>query len=326
MQALVCRGGGQVALVADAPPPALPPGWARVRVRRAGICHTDLELARGYKGYTGILGHEFVGVVEACPDDRSWEGVRVVGEINAACGRCGACRRGDVTHCAHRQVLGILNLPGAFATHLALPAANLHRVPDSVSDAAAVFTEPLAAALEILEQAHVRPSDAVVVLGDGKLGLLCAQVLNRTGASCVLVGRHPAKLARAAAWGIETLRLAPGESAALQLGGADLVVDCTGRPAGLAEALAMVRPRGTVVLKSTFHGPATWAPADLVVREVTLLGSRCGPFAPALRLLASGGVQVEPLLTATYPLAQAEQAFAHAAQPGVLKVQLICEE
>ena len=326
MQALVCRGEGQVALVADAPPPQLPPGWARVRVRRAGICHTDLELARGYKGYSGILGHEFVGVVEACPDDHSWEGVRVVGEINTACGRCAACRRGAVTHCSQRQVLGILDLPGAFATHLALPAANLHRVPDAVSDADAVFTEPLAAAVEILEQVHVRPSDAVVVLGDGKLGLLCAQVLHRTGASCVLVGRHPAKLALAAAWGLETLRLEPDESAALQLGGADLVVDCTGRPAGLAEALAIVRPRGTVVLKSTFHGPATWTPADLVVREVTLRGSRCGPFAPALRLLASGGVQVAPLLTATYPLAQAEPAFAHAAQPGVLKVQLVCEE
>src|SRR4051794_5660061 len=150
MQALICRPDGQVALVEDAAPPTLPPGWARVRVRRAGICHTDLELARGYKDFSGILGHEFVGVVEACPGDRSWEGVRVVGEINTACGNCAACRRGDVTHCAHRQVLGILGLGGAFATHLALPAANLHRVPDHVSDAAAVFTEPLAAAVEIL--------------------------------------------------------------------------------------------------------------------------------------------------------------------------------
>jgi alcohol dehydrogenase len=220
-------------------------------------------------------------------------------------------------------VLGILNLGGAFATHLALPSANLHRVPDAVSDADAVFTEPLAAAVEILEQVHVRPSSWAVVLGDGKLGLLCAQVLHRTGCACVLVGRHPEKLALATGWGIETLAVAAGESPALRLAGADLVVECTGRPEGLTTAVAIVRSRGTVVLKSTFHGPATWTPADLVVNEVTLMGSRCGPFAPALRLLATGAVQVAPLLSATYPLAQAEQAFAHAAQPGVLKVQLL---
>src|SRR5690242_12056498 len=171
MRALLCRGAGQVALVDDAPEPAVPEGWARVRVRRAGICHTDLELAHGYKGFSGVLGHEFVGVVESCPADPAWEGARVVGEINVACGVCAPCRRGDGTHCANRQVLGILHLNGAFATQLALPVANLYRVPDSVSDAEAVFVEPLAAAVEILEQVHVRPSWRALVLGDGKLGL-----------------------------------------------------------------------------------------------------------------------------------------------------------
>jgi alcohol dehydrogenase len=324
MQALMSRGAGLVALVDDAPEPELPAGWARVRVRRAGICHTDLELARGYKGFAGVLGHEFVGVVEACPTDPAWEGVRVVGEINVACGTCAPCRRGDTSHCAHRRVLGILDLPGAFATHLALPLANLHRVPDPVSDADAVFVEPLAAALEILEGVHVRPSDRIVVLGDGKLGLLCAQVLRQTGGDLVLVGRHPAKLGLAAGWGIATVAAPAGAALDPALAGADLVVDCTGRPEGLTQALTLIRARGTVVLKSTFHGPASWTPADLVVNEVTLVGSRCGPFAPALRLLASGQITVAPLLTATYPLDQAEAAFAHAAQPGVLKVQLVC--
>jgi alcohol dehydrogenase len=326
MRALMSRGAGVVALVEDAPEPDVPAGWARVRVRRAGICHTDLELTRGYKGFAGILGHEFVGEVEACPSDRTWEGARVVGEINVACGACAPCRRGDTAHCANRRVLGILNLPGAFATHLALPLANLHRVPDAVSDADAVFVEPLAAALEILEGVHVRPSDRVIVLGDGKLGLLCAQALRQTGCDLVLVGRHPAKLALAAGWGIATVESpADGQQPDPARAGADLVVDCTGRPAGLAQALALVRARGTVVLKSTFHGPASWTPADLVVNEVTLVGSRCGPFPPALRLLASGQITVAPLLTATYPLSQAEAAFAHAAAPGVLKVQLVCE-
>ena len=319
MQALICAGDGRVEL-AEAPLPQIPDGWARVRVLRAGVCGTDLELARGYKGgYRGILGHEFVGVVESSPADPAWEGARVVGEINVACGACRACRRGDRTHCARRCVLGILDLDGAFATHLALPLANLHRVPAAIPDADAVFAEPLAAAVEILEQVHVRPSWQALVLGDGKLGLLCAQVLHRAGCACTLVGRHPAKLALAAAWGIPALQ-ADGPLP----DGADLVVECTGRPEGLALALGLVRPRGTIVLKSTFAGPTTFPATDLAVNEVTLVGSRCGPFAPALRLLATGQVQVAPLLAATYPLAEAGAAFAHAGRPGVLKVQIVC--
>jgi threonine dehydrogenase-like Zn-dependent dehydrogenase len=261
----------------------------------------------------------------------------VVGDINAACYQCPTCRAGRHTHCPHRTTLGIDRRDGAFADRLLLPQANLYAVPDSVPDEMAVFVEPLAAACEILEQVPLRPADRVVVLGDGKLGLLVAAVLRLAGVDLTLVGRHAGKLALAAAWGVP-VRLASGAEAetpgqdvlaagallgaAIPGASADVVVECTGSAAGFAEARRLLRPRGTLILKSTYHGDLTLNMSALVVDEITLVGSRCGPFAPALRLLASGLIDPRPLITATYPLAEGEAAFAHAVRPGVLKVLL----
>jgi alcohol dehydrogenase len=326
MFALLYQGAGRLDLATGYAVPEPPPGWARIRLTRAGICATDLELVRGYKGFQGVLGHEFCGVVEESSYDRTWEGRRVVGEINIACGACATCRRGHGSHCERRRVLGILNHDGAFADYLTLPLANLHMVPDNVPDDMAVFTEPLAAALEIAEGVHLRPDMTIYVVGDGKLGLLIGQVLRLSGAACTVLGRHADKLVLAAGWGLDTLLLppaAPGEPAAApDLPPADLVVDCTGRPAGQQTALRLLRPRGTLVLKSTFHGEATWNPTDFVVNEWTLVGSRCGPFAPALRLLSRGLIDTAPLIEATYPLSQGVAALEHAARPGALKVLL----
>jgi len=299
----------------DVATPELPPGEALVRVLRAGICNTDIELTRGYYPFTGILGHEFVGVVEQGPS--GLVGRRVVGEINAVCGACSACLAGRRTHCERRTVLGIVGRHGAFADHLILPAENLYPVPDAVSTDAAVFTEPLAAALEIQEQVRIRSNDRVLVVGDGKLGQLVVQTLALTGCALLVIGRHDAKLALLAARGIETGRadrVTPGEF--------DVAVECTGNPEGFAVAQRAVRPRGRLVLKSTYAGALTLDAAAVVVNELTLIGSRCGPFAPALRLLAEGRVAVEPLIHARYPLAQAITAFEHAQRPGVLKVLL----
>lgn len=300
--------------------PPLPdrPGEARVRVRRAGVCATDLELLKGYMGYRGVLGHEFVGEVEASPDP-AWVGRRVVGDINAACGACDTCRAGRGRHCPSRTVLGILGRDGAFATHLSLPVANLHAVPDAVPDEAAVFVEPLAAACEIVEQVHVRPSDRVVVLGVGRLGQLCARVLALTGAEVWGVGRDPARLALLPA----PIRAATADAIDFR---ADVVVDCTGSPDGLPLATRLVRPRGTVVLKTTTHTSPAAPAAAWVIDEITLIGSRCGPFAPALRLLAAGLIDVRPLISAVLPLSRAVEALELAARPGVLKVQIDCAE
>jgi alcohol dehydrogenase len=330
MFALLYRGTGRVELATGYKAPEPPPGWARIRLTRAGICATDLELMRGYKGFQGVLGHEFCGVVEESPGDPTWEGRRVVGEINIACGECATCRRGHRSHCERRRVLGILNHDGAFADYLTLPLANLHVVPDNVSDDMAVFSEPLAAALEIAEGVHLRPDMTIYVVGDGKLGLLIGQVLRLSGAACTLLGRHADKLALAAGWGLDTVLLSraePGVPASLEaavpdLPPADLVVDCTGHPAGQHTALRLLRPRGTLVLKSTFHGDATWNPTDFVVNEWTLVGSRCGPFAPALRLLSRGLIDTAPLIEATYPLREGVAALEHAARPSALKVLL----
>jgi threonine dehydrogenase-like Zn-dependent dehydrogenase len=250
MTAIVTRETGQVELDSTYEAPPAPPGWARVRVTRAGICATDLELVQGYKGFHGVLGHEFCGVVEESPGAAEWVGRRVVGEINIACGACASCRRGDPTHCARRRVLGILDHDGAFAERLLLPLSNLHIVPDDMPDDTAVFTEPVAAALEIAEQSHVRPSDTVYVLGDGKLGLLVAQALALTGCACLLIGRRQAKLDLARGWGLDT-RLLARDSTPPDLAPADIVVDCTGRPDGLRLATSLLRPRATLVLKST---------------------------------------------------------------------------
>jgi len=286
-----------------------------VRVVHAGVCNTDLEMVRGYFSFTGIPGHEFVGVVEAAPDAPDWIGKRVVGEINASCRTCETCRAGRPTHCPSRSVLGILRRDGAHAQSLRLPVANLHEVPAGVPDQSAVFTEPLAAALEIQEQIQVGPGDRVVVVGSGKLGSLVAQTLALTGCELLVVGRNKATLAPLAARGIRT-----GAADALPQGRADVAVECTGNPDGFALARHAVRPRGTVVLKSTYHGELPLNVAMVVVDEITLIGSRCGPFAPALDLLSRGAVDVGPLVAARYPLRDAPAAYEHAARPGTLKV------
>jgi alcohol dehydrogenase len=312
MRALVYDG--QLRLANDYPQPALAAGEALVRVKLAGICNTDLEITRGYMGFHGVLGHEFVGVVERCADP-AWVGQRVVGEINCYCGTCPTCLAGNPTHCPQRTTLGIGGRDGALADYCVLPVRNLHRVPENVSDEDAVFTEPLAAALEILEQVHIQPTQSVVVLGDGKLGLLVAQTMRLSGCDLLVVGRHRDKLALLEHQGIP-IRLASEETELM----ADVVVDCTGQAEGFSTARAMVRPRGTLVLKSTFHGQNEVNLTSLVVDEVTLVGSRCGPFAPALRLLAMGLVDVQPLITATYPLEQSLAAFERAQAKGALKV------
>jgi alcohol dehydrogenase len=292
------------------------PGEARVRLRLGGVCATDLELVKGYMGFQGVLGHEFVGEVADAPD-RALVGRRVVGDINAACGACPTCRAGRPTHCPARTVLGIAGRDGAFADEFALPVENLHVVPDGVSDEAAVFVEPLAAACRIAEQVHVRPSHRVVVLGLGRLGQLCARVLALTGAAVTGVSRSAAKRALLPA-GLPAA--APDDVDGLA--GADMVVDCTGSPDGLALATRIVRPGGTLVMKTTVHDLGAVTPTAWVVDEVTLVGSRCGPFAPALRLLAAGLVDPTPLITARLPLEDGVAALALAARPGALKVLL----
>ena len=319
MRALLLDKGLQI--VEDHPAPEAVPEEALIRVRVAGICNTDLELVKGYGAFRGIPGHEFVGVVERAPGAEDWEGRRVVGEINAACTKCPTCLAGRPTHCPNRTTLGIAGRDGAFAEYLTLPVRNLHPVPDSIPDEIAVFTEPLAAACEILEQVHVRPTDRAIVLGDGKLGLLCAQVLALTGCDLTVIGRHEEKLDILARRGIPTRLESDNDSA----GNADVVVEATGHPAGFAAACRLVRPRGTIVLKSTYHGSVGADLTTAVVDEITLIGSRCGPFAPALRLLERGSVVVIQLVQARYPLSQATAAFERAAQPATLKVLIDIE-
>ena len=302
------------ARVADVAAPEPGPGFARVRVALSGVCNTDLELVKGYMGFRGVLGHEFVGRVDAGP--REWLGRRVVGEINFACGRCDACAAGLGRHCPMRSVMGILNADGALAEQVLVPVANLHAVPDAVPDAHAVFTEPLAAACEVLEQVRVEQGTPCLVLGDGKLGLLVAQVLADAGARVRAVGRHPEKLALLAARGVDTCL----ENDWTPEPTAPLVVEATGSADGLRLAIAATRPRGTLVLKSTLAEHPRVDLAPLVIHEIQLLGSRCGPFAPALRALAERRVDVEPLISARVPLARAEEALKRAAAPGVIKV------
>jgi threonine dehydrogenase-like Zn-dependent dehydrogenase len=283
-----------------------------VRVLRAGICETDLQLVRGYMGFRGILGHEFVGVAESGP----LAGERVVGEINCACRRCETCRRGLYTHCPNRTVLGILNHDGAFAEYIAVPQQNLHSVPDAIPTDVAVFTEPLAAAFQIPAQMPIRGDDRVIVLGDGRLGNLCAQVLASLSDHVLVVGKHPEKLSLLDALGMDTCLLAeaPREKSA------DVVVDCTGSESGLPTALAMVRPRGTIVLKTTVAGTQTLAWAPFVIDEVTLVGSRCGRFDQALRALEAGLIAVEPLISARVDLAHGVEALETARTAPVLKI------
>ncbi|MDZ8053659.1 MAG: MDR/zinc-dependent alcohol dehydrogenase-like family protein [Aulosira sp. ZfuVER01] len=305
----------QLQLRTDIPTPEPPPGEALVRVLRAGICNTDLELLRGYYPYSGILGHEFVGVVEQGPENLLNQ--RVVGEINAVCGHCRFCLSSQSTHCENRTVLGIVNRYGAFAEYLCLPIANLHPVPENVPTDVATFTEPIAAALEIQQQVKLGTNDRVLVVGDGKLGQLVAQTIALTGCELLVVGRHQDKLANLEARGIKT-SLADAVTDRFF----DISVECTGNPEGFAIARRALRPRGTLVLKSTYAGNLSLDASSLVVDEITLIGSRCGPFAPALQLLATGQVDVQPLIHARYHLSEGLEAFKYAQSRGVLKVLL----
>ncbi|MDD5007978.1 MAG: alcohol dehydrogenase catalytic domain-containing protein [Syntrophorhabdaceae bacterium] len=290
---------------------------ALIKVRVAGICNTDLEIIKGYMGFKGIPGHEFVGIVEKVDErDGALIGKRVVGEINCVCGVCDYCIGGLSRHCPQRTTLGISGRDGAFAEYLTLPVENLHEVPDNIADEEAVFTEPLAAAFEILEQVDIKPTDKIIVLGDGKLGLLCAFVLALTGTEIALAGNHEHKLAIAREAGIAAY---PAND--LPIGRKyDVVVEATGTPAGLESALELVRPRGTIVLKSTVASTREVDLNRIIIDEVTLLGSRCGPFEPALRALSDKTINVKPLISGIFPASRALDAFAAAVQKGSLKV------
>lgn len=319
MRALVLDADGP-RLDAGCPRPVPGHGEVRVRPTRMGICATDLALIAGYAGFRGVLGHEFVGTVDAVGHnaDASWVGRRVVASINVGCGRCQTCLGEGPEHCATRTVVGIRGRDGAFAEALVVPVANLFAVPDSVDEDEAVFTEPLAAAVRVREQVQPRVGDRVAVVGPGRLGLLIAQVLADAGARVAVLGRRASSLVLPRALGLDT-----GMAAEAPADAFGVVVEATGNDGGLAEAMRLVRPRGRLVLKSTYAGRAQVDLSKLVVGEVSVLGSRCGPFAPALRLLAQGRVQVRPLIDARYGLDQALDALAHAGRPGVRKVLLV---
>jgi threonine dehydrogenase-like Zn-dependent dehydrogenase len=303
-----------VNVVTERPAPTPAAGEVLVRVIKAGVCETDLQLIKGYMGFRGVLGHEFVGVAESGP----FAGRRVVGEINCACWNCETCRKGLPTHCPNRTVLGILNHDGAFADVIAVPQRNLHVVPDTLSPDVAVFTEPVAAAFQIPVQITIGHKDRIAILGDGRLGNLCAQVLARLSDHVLVIGKHPEKLAILASMGIATTLL----SDSLEERAFDIVVDCTGSESGLPTALKLVRPRGTIVLKTTVAGQQTLAWAPFVIDEVTLVGSRCGPFDQALVALEQGHVQVQPLISDRFDLSRGLDALARAQTKGILKVLL----
>ena len=299
------------------------PNEALIKIRKAGICSTDLELVKGYYPYTGILGHEFVGeVISLTPSPSpAGRGVgvrvgdRVVGEINVVCNECEQCLHGRPTHCENRTVLGIINRDGTFAEFTNLPIANLHRVPDSVPDEMAVFTEPLAAALEIQQQVQINPTDRVLLIGAGRLGQLIAQTLALTGCDLRVVARHKHQQALLKARGIEII--SEGEVKPWRW---DIVVEATGSPSGFSLARQAIRPRGTLVLKSTYKGEMNVNFSSVVVDEINIIGSRCGPFEPALRLMESKQVDPTILIANEFKLKDALKAFEHAAEPGVLKV------
>lgn len=306
---------GQLIFRQDYPEPTVPPGWARIRVETAGICQTDLELIKGYLGFSGVLGHEFIGMVDACEDSR-WIGKRVAGEINAACGQCPVCLNGLGRHCPDRRTLGIDRLDGCMADHCVLPIANLIEIPDDISSDRAVFIEPVSAACEILEQVTMDGSERVVVLGDGRLGILCAWVLS-TAADVMLVGRHPEKLAMAAWNGIKT-RIGIGAA-----GSADIVVEATGSESGLADAMQLCRPRGVIVLKSTMASPYMINLSPIVIHEWTVIGSRCGQFQDGLDMLRRyPDMPLERLITDRFPLSAAVSALEQAARRSAIKVLL----
>lgn len=296
-----------------------PGGEALVRVLLSGICNTDLEIARGYAGFSGTIGHEFVGVVENAPDAKDLIGKRVVGEINASCGKCDLCASGDARHCPNRTVLGIVNRDGAHAEFLTLPSRNLLEVPDEVSNEAAVFAEPLAAAFGITEQVVIAPETRVAVVGDGKLGILCAASLALKSQNVFLIGKHADKLKIAAQNGVETVLLGNVETLKRNF---DVVVEASGAESGFQTALELLKPLGKLVLKSTFHGAPVWQAARVVVDEITIVGSRCGRFAPALELLKNKQINVENMISETRALSDGVAAMRRAAERGVLKVLL----
>lgn len=302
---------GQLRLDCEALRPIPRADEVLVRVTRAGLCETDLQLVRGYMAFEGVLGHEFVGVAAS----GAFAGQRVVGEINCSCHLCPTCLDGAPNHCPERTVLGILGRDGAFADFVSLPERNLHRVPDTVGDDEAVFVEPLAAAFRILEQIDVT-GKRVLILGDGRLGQLCSQVLSQETDRLTLVGKHAAKLQLARSLGIETCEM----SSRSDRRDADVVVDCTGSPTGLTDAFRWLKPRGTLVLKTTVAGTPPLSLAPIVIDEFHVIGSRCGPFAPAMAALVQQKIQVKPLIQARFPLEQAVDGFALVQKQPVLKV------
>ncbi len=294
-------------------------GEALVRVIKSGICNTDVEIVRGYAGFEGTIGHEFVGVVEDSADRPDLIGKRVVGEINAGCGRCERCAKGDPRHCPTRTVLGIKGRDGAHAEFLTLPARNLIEVPAGVPDEQAVFVEPLAAAFGITEQVEIGPDTSVAVIGDGKLGLLCAFTLSLRTRNLIIVGKHEEKLERAESRDIEAVWLPTiGKFEPVF----DVVIEASGSESGFATALDMVKPRGKIVLKSTFSGKPQWEAWRVVVDEITIVGSRCGRFEPALKLLADGKIDLSDMISAELPLSKGVEAMAEAQKRGVMKVLL----
>lgn len=299
------------------PIPEARQGEALLQVLAAGICATDMEICRGYMGFEGVLGHEFVAVVSEAEEDESLVGRRVVGDINCPCRICPTCAEGLQAHCPHRTVLGIFERDGAFAEFTSLPEANLRLVPDGLDDRVAVFAEPLAAAIRVLDAAPIDKETSVCVMGDGKLGLLIAQVLKTTGCRLTVLGRHEEKLGLLSGMGIAACLVEDAPGVRYQV-----VVDATGSHGGLAQALQFVSPKGTVVMKTTAAGETRVDLAPLVVNEVSVVGSRCGDLAKALEWLAAGRVEVEPLIEAAYPLAEGMEAFEHAARRGSLKVLL----
>ena len=305
--------------VTDYPKPIPQKGEALIRVTYAGICNTDVEITKGYMGFKGICGHEFLGVVEEVnADDKSLIGKRVTGEINLGCGNCPDCFNNMQRHCQNRQTLGILNKDGTFAQYVTLPLENIIAIPDSVPDEDAILIEPLAAALEILEQVHVKPADKIAILGDGKLGLLISLVLSTTQADVVTIGKHENKLAILKAQGIKTKYLNDANETKFY----DIVVDATGSVDGFEKAISLVKPRGIFVLKSTVAAQKPLNLAPIVIDEITVVGSRCGQFKPALRLLEKKILNLKPLITKVFEFDRAKEAFAFAQEKGVLKVIL----
>jgi threonine dehydrogenase-like Zn-dependent dehydrogenase len=309
------RLGESLQYAGQYPQPTPPPGEALIRVQQAGVCATDIQLIKGYMGFQGTLGHEFVGAIEQAVGQEHLIGERVVGEINAACRSCPTCQAGRLTHCPYRTTLGIDRRDGTFADYVCLPIENLYPLPKEISNDQAVFIEPLAAACQILEQVSIVPSDRVVVIGDGKLGLLCAQVLHTTRCTLSVIGRHTKKLSLLTKLGIQVTEelndISPG---------VDTIIEATGSPEGLKLACQLIRPRGTIVLKSTYHGQTTFDFTSLVINEVNIVGSRCGPFPQAIEFLQHNQVNVEPMIHARFPIDHGMEALKQAKTSGALKV------